>query len=71
MRTKIAILILALSMPAAGCATVKPWQRGRLATAPMEVQDCPTHRFERDVEAYREGAVGATGGESGGGCGCS
>ena len=38
---------------------------------PMDLSDCGIHRFERNVEAYREGAVGATGGKSGGGCGCS
>ncbi len=71
MKKKAVVLILALALPAAGCASVRPWQKGRLATAPMEVTDCPTHRFERNVEAYREGAVGATGDKSGGGCGCS
>ena len=27
--------------------------------------------IERSIDVYREGAVGANGGKSGGGCGCS
>ena len=56
---------------ATGCASVEPWQKGDLALAPMQVNDDLCHRFERNIEAYREGAVGANGGKSGGGCGCS
>ncbi len=54
-----------------GCASVEPWQKGDLAAPPMLVEDDACHRFERNVEVYREGAVGANGGKSGGGCGCS
>lgn len=54
-----------------GCATVQPWERGTLSSESMKVDDCRTHRFERNVEVYREGAVGGNGGKSGGGCGCS
>lgn len=54
-----------------GCASVKPWQKGDLALAPMAVEQDACHRFETNFETYREGAVGANGGKSGGGCGCS
>ena len=67
-------LIAALGFAAflSGCAsTVEPWQKGDLALAPMQMEDDLCHRFERNFEAYREGAVGANGGKSGGGCGCS
>ena len=68
--------ILALALLAglgllAGCTTVRPWERGPLSTEPMKLDDCRTHRFERAIETYREGAVGGAGGKSGGGCGCS
>ncbi len=56
---------------AAGCASVEPWQKGDLATPPMQIDDDACHRFERNIEVYREGAVGANGGKSGGGCGCT
>ena len=54
-----------------GCASVEPWQKETLALTPMQVDDLKCQRFERNVEVYREGAVGANGGKSGGGCGCS
>ena len=54
-----------------GCATVEPWQKGELAVDPMQIEDDKCHRFERNIEVYREGAAGANGGKSGGGCGCS
>ncbi len=54
-----------------GCATVKPWERDTHALSPMQAEDHKCHRFERNIEVYREGAVGANGGKSGGGCGCS
>ncbi len=67
------LLLLVAAATATGCASspVEPWQKAHLALAPMEVDDDRCHRFERNIEAYREGAVGANGGKSGGGCGCS
>ncbi len=67
----IAFIILAAALFAAGCASVEPWQKGGLASPPMQVEDDSCHRFERNIEVYREGAVGANGGKSGGGCGCT
>ena len=55
----------------AGCATVEPWQKGTLAEGPMQVDDDRCHRFERNIEVYREGAAGGNSGKAGGGCGCS
>lgn len=73
MRRMTALLALAIGagLLCTGCTSVKPWQKGRLALSPMDVKDCPAHRFERNTEVYREGAAGANGGKSGGGCGCS
>jgi hypothetical protein len=62
--------VAALGLTAA-CATVQPWEREALAADPMALDDRPCHRFEHNSEAYREGAIGANGGKSGGGCGCS
>ena len=69
-RTVLALVILGLSELTA-CTTVQPWERGTLSGEAMKLDDCQTHRFERNVEVYREGAVGGNGGKSGGGCGCS
>ncbi len=65
------LVCLVLAFAATGCSTVQPWQKGDLALAPMAVDSDLCHRFERNTETYREGAVGANGGKSGGGCGCS
>ena len=54
-----------------GCATVRPWEREHLSLGPMQREASRCERFERNVEVYREGAAGANGGKSGGGCGCT
>jgi len=65
------LMLLILVSAFVGCGPVKPWEKEQLSLEPMNVSDCPIHRFERNVEVYREGAVGGNGGKSGGGCGCS
>ncbi len=65
------LLLTLAALAASGCATVKPWERDLHALEPMQLDVCATARFERNFEVYREGAVGANGGKSGGGCGCS
>ncbi|KAB2961872.1 MAG: DUF4266 domain-containing protein [Thermoanaerobaculia bacterium] len=72
MRRRLQTLALVAGLGGlAGCATVQPWERGPLSTEPMKLDDCRSHRFERSIETYREGAIGGAGGKSGGGCGCS
>jgi len=71
-RPAMALALLGLAaLAAGGCATVQPWERDLHALEPMQLEVCATARFERNFEVYREGAVGANGGKSGGGCGCS
>lgn len=70
--SRFAMLALVLFLAAGSTACkVKPWEKETLALEPMQMKDCPIHRFERNVEVYREGAAGGNGGKSGGGCGCS
>mgnify|MGYP001271655236 CR=1 FL=1 len=70
-RGLLILVVLAGLTGLSGCATVQPWERGAQSSEAMKLEDCRTHRFERNVEVYREGAVGGNGGKSGGGCGCS
>jgi hypothetical protein len=70
MKRLLIVTLVALNFTT-GCATVAPWERDVLALPAMELDDSPCIRFERNAEVYREGAVGANGGKSGGGCGCS
>jgi hypothetical protein len=71
MKTSRVLFIVLLSLAGTGCVTVQSWERGTHALAPMQVPDSADTALDRSIEVYREGAVGANGGKSGGGCGCS
>ena len=62
---------LAVVVSLAGCVTVRPWQRERLAARCMSTDD-PTASALSDahVRAVRVGDI-AAGGAGGGGCGCN
>lgn len=53
------------------CKTVKPYQKNRLNDSEMELSARKSQKFEQSFQLYREGASGANGGKSGGGCGCN
>ncbi|MGB5284939.1 MAG: DUF4266 domain-containing protein [Polyangiales bacterium] len=56
---------------AAGCATVKPYEREYLSRPSMDVQREATEaKFYTHVLEAREGATGGMG-TAGGGCGCN
>ena len=62
--------VAALSLFATACATVQPWQRGRLAHACMTFDaDSGQIAYEAHWQESREGAAGGFGVQSGG-CGC-
>jgi hypothetical protein len=54
-----------------GCATVQPYQKAYLNDADMTLSARRNERFENSFQSYREGAAGANGGKTGGGCGCN
>ena len=53
------------------CKAVKPYQKNRLNDSEMELSARKSQKFEQSFQLYREGASGANGGKSGGGCGCN
>lgn len=53
------------------CSTVKPYQKNKLNDAEMILSSRKVQKFEQSFQLYREGASGANGGKSGGGCGCN
>ena len=62
------LVLLALALAALpGCATVHPWERGRLAHPSMLLQPELGDAFRAHMVPIREGAIDATGG-LGGGC---
>ncbi len=62
-------LFLAVVLPA--CSNVKEYQKSRINDAEMELSARKVQKFEQSFQAYREGASGANGGKTGGGCGCN
>ncbi|MFA6946980.1 MAG: DUF4266 domain-containing protein [Pedobacter sp.] len=53
------------------CSSVKSYQKNRLNDADMVLSSRKIQKFEQSFQLYREGASGANGGKSGGGCGCN
>lgn len=63
------VVIIALA-GSAGCATVHPWQRGRLADPQMIFDaDAEQAAYDAHWQEAREGSTAGTGVQSGG-CGC-
>lgn len=53
------------------CTPVKAYQKNKLNDSEMELAARKAQKFEQNFQAYREGASGANGGKTGGGCGCN
>jgi hypothetical protein len=64
-----ALLIAATGM--ASCTTVKEYQKNKLNDSEMELSTRRVQKTEMSFQSYREGASGANGGKTGGGCGCN
>jgi hypothetical protein len=63
----LATVIFSLS----SCATVKEYQKNKLNDAEMSLSNRKIEKTELNFQSYREGASGANGGKTGGGCGCN
>jgi hypothetical protein len=53
------------------CAHVKEYQKSRINDSEMTLSSRHVEKNELNAESYREGASGANGGKTGGGCGCN
>ena len=53
------------------CQTVKEYQKNKLNDSEMILSSRKIEKTELSFQSYREGASGANGGKSGGGCGCN
>ncbi len=62
------ILIILL---ASSCVVVREYEKVYLNDSEMELGAKVCERFETNFQIYREGASGANGGKTGGGCGCN
>jgi Domain of unknown function (DUF4266) len=66
------LLFIALVLvTSASCVSVKEYQKNKINDSEMELANRKVEKFETNFYLYREGAAGANGGKSGGGCGCN
>jgi hypothetical protein len=56
---------------AVGCTPVKEYRKNRLNDSEMSLSSRKVEKNELNFQSYREGASGANGGKTGGGCGCN
>ncbi|MGZ8509976.1 MAG: DUF4266 domain-containing protein [Chitinophagaceae bacterium] len=67
----VASALIAAIILLASCTTVKEYQKNKLKDAEMELGSRKIQKTEMSFQSYREGASGANGGKTGGGCGCN
>jgi hypothetical protein len=65
------IVAITIGIFLTSCSTVKEYQKNKLNDSEMELSARRVQKFEMNFQSYREGASGANGGKSGGGCGCN
>lgn len=53
------------------CTPVKEYQKNKLNDSEMSLSHRKVEKTELNFQSYREGASGANGGKTGGGCGCN
>ena len=53
------------------CTKVKEYQKNKLNDSEMSLSSRKIEKTELNFQSYREGASGANGGKTGGGCGCN
>ena len=53
------------------CTSVKGYQKMYINVPEMQLSLTPLENFENGFQSYREGVSGASGGKTGGGCGCN
>ncbi len=65
------LFLLLLLVSTSSCVAVREYDKVYLNDAEMQLGFKSAERFETTFQIYREGASGANGGKSGGGCGCN
>lgn len=63
--------ILLVSGATTACTPVKEYQKNKLNDSEMSLSSRKVEKNELNFQSYREGAAGANGGKTGGGCGCN
>jgi Domain of unknown function (DUF4266) len=71
MKKSLPYIFALLAIMFSSCTSVKEYQKMYLNDSEMELAARKTQKFETSFFLYREGASGANGGKTGGGCGCN
>ena len=69
--TSIAVAVITSATVLGSCTTVKEYQKNKLNESEMTLSARKVEKTEMSFQTYREGASGANGGKTGGGCGCN
>jgi hypothetical protein len=56
---------------ATSCESIKEYQKTKINDSEMVLSNRKIQKTENSFQTYREGASGANGGKTGGGCGCN
>lgn len=67
----VALMALIFAVAATSCKPVKEYQKNKLNDGEMALGARKVEKTENSFQTYREGASGANGGKTGGGCGCN
>lgn len=70
-RYKLIGFTLFMGLVLSSCTSVKPYQKVLLNDEEMLLSARKLQYYESSFQTYREGASGAEGGKTGGGCGCN
>ena len=68
---KVIFLTVCSAFMLDACTSPRAYQKVYLNDAEMELGQKKVEKFEMNSQVYREGASGANGGKTGGGCGCN
>lgn len=69
MRKILALLLITYFL--SSCVVVKEYEKVNINDPDMALSDMKCDRNLSTMHSYREAAVGANGGKTGGGCGCN
>lgn len=71
MKTILKMSLVAVGLLSVSCESVKEYQKGKINDSEMALANRKIQKTENSFQTYREGASGANGGKTGGGCGCN
>lgn len=68
---RVLVFMILLMCGLGSCVVVKEYEKVAINDPDMLLSDQPCDRNVTIAHTYREGAAGANGGKTGGGCGCN